>query len=118
MHDELSTVAESCLEIKKRLKELAAKLDQCSDQIGVHSTDISQLTSVDQSHLEKIQALEKDINNLRNNLKELAAQRQVLESAVDVPKGNSIDQETIERLQVCLMATNSCNGCIAISWNC
>ena len=100
LHDELSTVAESCLEIKKRLKELAAKLDQCSDQVEVHSTDISQLTNVDQSHLEKIQALENDINNLRNNLKELASQRQVLESAVDVPKGNSIDQETIERLQV------------------
>ena len=82
------------------MKELAAKLDQCSDQVEVHSTDISQLTNVDQSHLAKIQALENDINNLRNNLKELASQRQVLESAVDVPKGNNIDQETIERLQV------------------
>ena len=116
LHDELSTVAESCLEIKNRLKELAAKLDECSNQVNIHSTDISQLITVDQSHLEKIQALEKDIYDLRSNLMESTAQRQVLESSIGEPMSKSIDQETIEKLQVCHITSNSSNGCISISW--
>merc|ERR1712131_521363 len=50
--------------------------------------------------------LEKDLARYKSDTdRELASQRQVLESAVDVPKGNSIDQETIERLQDQLSGT-------------
>jgi len=56
--------------------------------------------------LERNKQLEKDLAKYKSDTdRELAAQRQVIESAVDVPKGNSIDQDTIERLQDQLSGT-------------
>ena len=83
MHDELATVAESCLDLKRTVKEHSGRLsegDQNHKQLANHHTQ-----------------LRTDFDKYVQN-QELERQRTMLQEKPEPSK--VVEQETIERLQV------------------
>ena len=77
MHDEVSTIAGSCLDLKNRIKQIESN----------------------SKNFEKIENLENEIDILKSKLKELANQRNFIDQHLNVPKP-AMNEETVERLQV------------------
>jgi len=77
LHEELSTIAGSCLDLKNRVKQLE-KQNQNS---------------------EKINNLEKIIESLNKKFQELANQKNFIDQHLNLPKP-AMNEETVERLQV------------------
>ena len=111
LHDEISSVAESCLDIKKRVKQLEKLTEQNKKSIDEHDQAISSVNNASErhqtildEHSEQIKELidlktdlkkiHSDIDSL-NRFKELQKQRNELDS-----KPGDIDNETINKMQV------------------
>jgi len=93
-------------ETAKDLDATNENLERAEQATNQNKGAIDDLEKKLKDMIERNAQLEKDLARYKSDTdRELASQRQVLESAVDVPKGNSIDQETIERLQDQLSGT-------------
>jgi len=116
LHDEISSVAESCLDIKKRVKQLEKLTEQNKKCIDEHDQAISSVNNASErhqtildEHSEQIKELidlktdlkkiHSDIDSL-NRFKELQKQRNELDS-----KPGDIDNETINKMQKALSGT-------------
>merc|ERR1711953_252638 len=111
--DELKKTNEELVNVKDKADETAKDLDATNENLeraeqatNQNKGAIDDLEQKLKDMMDRNAQLEKDLARYKSDTdRELASQRQVLESAVDVPKGNSIDQETIERLQDQLSGT-------------
>merc|ERR1711990_271313 len=111
--DELKKTNEELGNVKNKTDETAKDLDATNENLeraeqatNQNKGAIDDLEQKLKDMMDRNAQLEKDLARYKSDTdRELASQRQVLESAVDVPKGNSIDQETIERLQDQLSGT-------------
>ena len=84
MHDEVSAIAGSCLDLKNRIKQIESN----------------------SKNFEKIENLENEIEILKSKLKELANQRNFIDQHFNVPKP-AMNEETVEKLQVWLITYES-----------
>ena len=105
LHDEISSVAESCLDLKKRVKQIEQNVEKNETRIGKQGDSISAHETTLDNHTEQINDLinlKNDLNQIHSNIdslnrfKELQAQRDELNSQ----QPTEINNDTIGKLQV------------------
>jgi chromosome segregation ATPase len=110
LHDELASVAESCLDLKSRVKNLEQKTETAADilekhdgDLALHGSTLNSFSKTLDNHEEKLNELinlKSHLEKIHSDLKEMQNQREIMNGNNG---GNGVDDETVSKLQVKLL---------------